>query len=103
MSLSSIKKYGEQVGEQMIFCAQKECEALMKKLEPRIAELGARIAHLEARKSIEYRGTWRSDREFGEGDLVTHAGQLFICKGHGVRSKPGSSVDWVLASKKDLP
>ena len=69
--------------------------ARMKPLEERIAEL-------ESRKSLEYRGTFRTDTEYGLNDLVTHSGQLWLCQQQGTRKKPGDADAWRLVSKTDL-
>lgn len=60
----------------------------------------ARLTALEARqKAFRYRGTWRSDEQYDEGNFVTHAGSIWHCK-HATHGKPGDSDAWQLAVKR---
>ena len=68
----------------------------------RTKPLEDRIAELESRKSLEYRGTYRTDTEYGLNDLVTHSGMLWLCQQQGTRKKPGDGDAWRLVSKTDL-
>jgi hypothetical protein len=65
-------------------------------------QLAARVSTLEQRKGIEYRGTWRSDVEYGLNDMTTYSSSLWICRAQGTRKKPGDGESWQLCSKSDL-
>jgi len=62
-------------------------------------ELEARVAKLESRPLIQYRGIWESGVEYQRGNLVTHNGSMFFCW-HDTRAKPGESEDFQLCVKR---
>lgn len=64
----------------------------------RIAELEKRIADLEARPQMQYRGIWNADTQNNAGDFVTHGGSMWFAR-RSTRTRPGSSDDWQLAVK----
>lgn len=68
----------------------------------RITTLEQRITVLESRKSIAYRGIWLASSEYGQNDLCTYSGTLWICRAQGTRKKPGDGDAWQLCSKGDL-
>lgn len=65
----------------------------------RVKALEAHVAELEARPALKYVGTWSSERQCNEGELVTHDGSIFYCK-QTTRDRPGTSSAFQLAVKR---
>lgn len=61
-------------------------------------EIDRRLAELESRQ-LSYEGTWREDREYGKGHMVTHAGGIWHCEQVCKGDLPGRSNSWRLAVK----
>jgi hypothetical protein len=51
-------------------------------------------------KVAAYRGVWKSDEGYTQGDFVTWGGGVWHCNSEQVTSKPGDSEDWTLAVKR---
>lgn len=67
----------------------------------RIAALERRIADLEARPRMVYRGTWAPDAVYGIGEYATDHGSVWHCNAAaGTRERPGNSAAWTLAVKR---
>ena len=64
-----------------------------------IKPLQRRIAELET-KQLNYREVWSETELYGERDLVTHGGNLWICKS-ATHMRPGTSKDWRMMTKED--
>jgi hypothetical protein len=67
--------------------------------EERLA-LEARVADLEARGSIEYRGIWAADTKYKSGNAVTHDGSMWIATADTQGVRPGDTAFWKLAVKR---
>jgi hypothetical protein len=65
----------------------------------RTAALEKRVAELEARPQLAYRGVWSEQEEYTPGDLVTLHGSMFYCRA-ATRNRPGASVDWQMCVKR---
>lgn len=63
-----------------------------------IRSLDSRIAEMEAKKSIEYRGIWSSSEYYCKGDFVTWGGSMWHANTN-TRSKPGTDATWRMAVK----
>jgi hypothetical protein len=66
--------------------------------DARIEALERRIAELEARKALDYAGTWSSGTASKAGSFYTDRGSIWFCRGATV-SRPGESAHWQLACK----
>jgi hypothetical protein len=78
-------------------------DIIKQALEPmkaRNAQLEQRIKELEARPLLKYLGVWRDDATYTEGQLVTHAGGLWLATTDttGTPSTPASG--WRLIVKR---
>jgi hypothetical protein len=72
-----------------------------RKLEQRVAELEVRLAAVEVKPNITYRGVHESGRSYMAGDAVTKSGSLWISKLNHIKSDPGTDpVGWQLAVKR---
>jgi hypothetical protein len=58
-----------------------------------------RIAELEGRKAMYWRGAWRTGVEYQEGDVTQDKGALHICKAPTSSARPGSGPGWQLMAK----
>ena len=63
-----------------------------------VQPLREKIAQLEARPALEYRGVWKSGEPYKAGSAVTDQGGLWIAK-VATSARPGSSSDWQLCVK----
>jgi hypothetical protein len=62
-----------------------------------VAELGTKIAALEARiEAFSFKGAWTEGKQYKQGNFVSHGGAIFHCE-LDTTSKPGSGAGWVLA------
>jgi hypothetical protein len=70
--------------------------------ERKIKTLESRIAELEAKPNLAYRGTHEDGRAYKAGDAVSWQGSLWICLRSHVASNHGIDHDgtWQLAVKK---
>ena len=59
-----------------------------------------RVAELEARPELKYRGVWRADEEYTDNSAVTHDGSVFIARAQSVGVRPGDGDLWQLAVKR---
>jgi hypothetical protein len=67
----------------------------------RIAQLETRVAELEQRPGIDYRGIWAEQTLYGEGQFVTHGGSMWHAKSASISRRPGSDPSaWVLVVKR---
>jgi hypothetical protein len=71
------------------------CDAAMTALE-------ARVAELEARPSLDYKGIWNASSLYRRDDCVTHSGSIWCCeRDHNCGIVPVEAGDgWRLACKK---
>jgi hypothetical protein len=84
---------------------EKQLRVIAKGVGPVIrdytAPLHARIAALEARPAVVYRGIWRNDQQYAEASLVTDGGSLWIAKAESRGARPGSdATSWQLIVKR---
>ena len=70
------------------------------RVHQRLSKLEARVAALEARKSMAVKGVWHPDAEYFEGDAATDRGSLWVCTRPTRGSRPGSDGSWTLAVKR---
>lgn len=61
--------------------------------------LRQRIAELEQRSTMSYRGTWDPQVTYRRGDVVTHAGAAWHAAGETHADKPGIGASWRLMVK----
>jgi hypothetical protein len=54
-----------------------------------IADLQKRIAELEARPSLSYKGVWRADETYAQGDIVSDHGSMWHARSANVSRRPG--------------
>lgn len=70
-------------------------------ISERVKELEARVAELENKPSVEYRGVWRSNEEYRRGNLVTHDGSMWHAEIVSNGLIPGDgTAGWKLCVKK---
>jgi hypothetical protein len=69
--------------------------------EREIAGLKARLAAIEAKAVIEYRGIWKSGQRYPRGTAITHDGGLWIAD-DVTDQRPGNGPEngWRLAVKR---
>jgi hypothetical protein len=66
--------------------------------EKGILSIEARVAALEARQTMNYRGIWKADESYRAGNIATHAGALWFAW-VPTHETPGKSDDWQLMHK----
>jgi hypothetical protein len=77
-----------------------EAELRLDKQERELLELKQRLAVLEAKCVLEYRGVWKPDAKYPRGAACTHDGGLWIAE-HDTDQRPGNGATaWKLAVKK---
>jgi hypothetical protein len=64
-----------------------------------IKPLQDKIAELEQRKAMVWRGVWRTGVEYHEGDVTQDKGVLHICKAPTSGTRPGSGPGWQMLHK----
>ena len=69
------------------------------RIHTRLIALERRLAELEERRAMSYRGIWSQDEHYSEGDYCTHAGSLWHAN-EGTRSHPGRDASWQLCVKR---
>jgi hypothetical protein len=69
----------------------------VNELETKAVLYAARLADLERRGSVEYRGVWR-DQEYPQASLTTHSGSLWIAQ-ERTTARPGHGKGWKLIVK----
>jgi hypothetical protein len=63
--------------------------------------LEARVAELEARPTLDYKGIWDSETVYRRGDCVTRSGSVWHCERDRTRGiLPGVGDGWRLAVKR---
>ena len=64
--------------------------------------LETRVAELEARATLDYKGVWNPQTEYRRGDCVTRDGSIWHCqRNDNTGMRPGSEGDgWRLAVKR---
>jgi hypothetical protein len=86
----------------VVFDAIREVvfELLRKGADERRA-LEERLAALEQKPSVKYRGVWAPGTMYAAGDAVTQQGSLWIARTNHLQSEPGVDfVGWTLAVKR---
>jgi hypothetical protein len=63
------------------------------------AALQARIAALEKRPGMSYRGVWAAGEGSQPGDVCTHDGSMWYCWA-ATKDRPGTSDAWQLCVKR---
>jgi len=87
--------------------SEQSMKALMGALAPVIhahvekvtAPLKARIAELEAKPEMKYRGIWTEKTIYPVGSFVTDGGSLWHCNAR-THERPGTCEGWTLAVKR---
>lgn len=69
-------------------------------VEKELAPLRAQIKALDARPTLEYRGTWTRGMPYGTASGVTHRGSLWIARGPTVEEPGDGATSWQLAAKR---
>lgn len=78
-----------------------EIHAIIHWFSGRCKALETRVADLEERPTVEYRGVWKSDEKYKRGHLVTHSGSVWHCELAGSGIVPGNgATGWRLAVKR---
>jgi hypothetical protein len=63
--------------------------------------LEQRIAALEQRPTLEYRGTWERGAMYAAGNVVTHHGSAWVSRVNELRSEPGADfIGWQMIVKR---
>jgi hypothetical protein len=63
-----------------------------------IRTLEAKLAEIEARPGIDYRGIWRENVTYTHGQFCTHQGAMWFAN-YANMDRPGSNDSWVLCVK----
>jgi hypothetical protein len=74
-------------------------ELFGKCMRDALAPLQKRLAELEDRKAMSWRGAWRTGIEYAEYDVCQDKGALYICKAPTSDARPGSGPGWQLMAK----
>lgn len=77
---------------------KKYVDDLQEEVAGVVGAIGKRLKALEARPSMQYRGTFDGSEQYNPGDCVTDGGSVWYCQ-NLTRSRPGSSSDWKLCVK----
>jgi hypothetical protein len=64
-----------------------------------IAVLAKRVAELEKRILLDFKGPWKAGDKYLQGDCVQMKGALWVCLCPTSTAKPGDSPAWRLAVK----
>ena len=78
----------------------KFAERLGDVLRPKFERLEQRIAALESRKSLNYRGVFRDGVEHQAGDIVTFDGSMWHCNAATTDRSGGTSNSWTMCVKR---
>lgn len=65
-----------------------------------LIQLQTRIKSLEARPAMIYKGSWKSDLSYDEGNMATHHGSLWHANEQSRGMPPGASDKWTLVAKR---
>lgn len=65
-----------------------------------VADVGARMATLEAKPYLNFRGVWKGGEAYESGDAATHAGGLWICLKPTSGDPSKDFIAWQLAVKR---
>ena len=65
-----------------------------------LKSLDSRIAQLEWRPILSYRGIWREDDDHRVGDFCTHDGSMWYWWQNHTKDRPGTSTAWQLVVKR---
>ncbi|TGS15904.1 hypothetical protein EN852_009735 [Mesorhizobium sp. M2E.F.Ca.ET.209.01.1.1] len=69
-------------------------------MSERVKELETRVAELESKPSVEYRGVWKADEAYKRGHLCTHDGSMWHAEVGSQGLLPGQGAAWKLCVKK---
>jgi BMFP domain-containing protein YqiC len=72
---------------------------VIAKTEKKLDQLVKRVAELEARPELKYRGPWQDKMSYSAGTFVSFGGSLWHSNENGNTSKPGCDDKWQLAVK----
>ena len=72
---------------------------VLAKTEKKIDALVKRVAELEARPELKYRGPWQDKMAYSLGTFCSLGGSLWHSNENGNTSKPGCDDKWTLAVK----
>jgi hypothetical protein len=65
-----------------------------------IKPLQDRIAELEQRKAMEWKGTWRPGNAYAEHDVVQDKSSLWVCVSPTTAARPGTGAGWRMMTKE---
>jgi hypothetical protein len=77
----------------------KGMKPVFENYKTKIAALEARVALLEEKPSINFRGVFEAGKSYVPGDAVTCHGGLWICRAETVGPPSQDFVGWSLAVK----
>lgn len=67
----------------------------------RCAAIEKRLAEIESRSTLAYKGVWQRDAAYRHGDVCTHQGSSWHCElDHAQGLQPGEGLGWKLMVKK---
>ncbi|TPN38688.1 hypothetical protein FKO01_05000 [Mesorhizobium sp. B2-3-3] len=66
----------------------------------RMTEAEQRIAELESKPSVEYRGVWSAAQTYKHGHLVTHKGSVWHADIESTGLAPGEGTGWKMAVRR---
>jgi hypothetical protein len=69
-------------------------------LSMQVADLQARLAEIEKRPGIDYRGVWSERELYAAGCFTTWGGGMWYARSASIGRKPGTGPEWTLAVKK---
>lgn len=102
-ALREIEKYGEPraalvalINDHMHY---HQVLSFLRTHTARNKRLEARIAALEARPQLAYRGIWDPRETYQKSEIVTDHGSMFFCRCE-TKERPGVSSDWQLCVKR---
>jgi hypothetical protein len=75
------------------------CAAIAPVLKELIEPLREKIAELENRPHVQYRGVWKEGQPYGTGSMVTHEGSVWHAN-RATMQRPGAGDDWTLAVRR---
>jgi hypothetical protein len=62
--------------------------------------LEQRVADLEARPTMQFKGYWDCDTAYEAGDCVSRGGSMWIAKSANIGVNPGGAPQWALCVKR---
>jgi hypothetical protein len=76
-----------------------DCAAIGEAIAKALAPIRARLDKLEGER-LKFAGTWKPDKSYEAGSVVTHGGGLWHANIASKSFRPGTGSAWTLAVKK---